>query len=46
MTQDKINNKPPIGVIIAIVLKSKLESSFVAKPYIEPEKNKTPTITR
>lgn len=44
--QDRINSKPPTGVINAIDLKLNDVSEFVAKPYIEPEKNSTPKITK
>jgi hypothetical protein len=34
---------PPIGVIRAILVKSKDVNSLVVSPYIEPEKNKIPS---
>ena len=46
ITQAIISNRPPTGVIRAIDLKSKLESEFVASPYIEPEKKTTPNKTK
>ena len=38
----EINKLPPIGVVKAIFLKSNELRSFVASPYIEPEKSTTP----